>query len=95
MAHVRKRKIDEFKSPPSAFSDACKRYVNSLHYHLYLWLKRIKINCFVNASSVGNAKTHRCFFKKHVFVQMNNAVSTISHCEFHWETIAFLLKPQH
>ena len=64
MAHVGKRKIDEFKSPPSAFSDACKRYVNSLHYHLYLRLKRMKINCFFNASSIGNAKTHRCFIKK-------------------------------
>ena len=64
MAHVEKRKIDEFKSPPSAFSDACKRYVNSLHYHLYLRLKRMKINCFFNASSVGNANTHRCFIKK-------------------------------
>ena len=42
MAHVGKRKIDEFKSLSSAFSDACKRYVNSLHYHLYLRLKRMK-----------------------------------------------------
>ena len=32
------------KAPPSAFSDARKRYVNSLHYHLYLRLKRMKIN---------------------------------------------------
>ena len=67
MAHVGKWKIDEFKKKTSAVSDACKRYVNSLHYHLYLRLKRMKINCFFNASSIGNSKTHRCFFKKHVF----------------------------